>query len=75
MLVPSHSYEDEEVSIKIRRNLGKGMTNRTMCHLEWSIKTKSMNSITNILFIFAMALRFQKEMISEQGFMLQCGHK
>lgn len=71
VLVPSHSYEGEAISVKIRRDLEKVMTNRTMCHLKWSIETKIMNSLTNVLFFCAMALRFQKEMMSEQGFILQ----
>ena len=59
----SHTDKGEAIPIKIRRSMGKVMTNRTMYILGCLLKPRSVSLVTDHLLSIAMALSFQESLL------------
>jgi len=56
----SHTTKGEAIPIKIRRSMGKVMTNRTMYILGCQLKLRTVNLITNLLISICRGSMFSR---------------
>ena len=56
----SHTDKGEDIPIKIRRSMGKVMTNRTMYILGCPLKLRSVNLVTNLLLSICHGSMFSR---------------